>query len=116
MKTTINDGSIVWGDHLDVIPKEGEIYAFLLKDSNNAITIKRMVKIYHHSMIIDGDNKNPEDQKTEDLKDYSMVLDIQEYTEAAVSSVRGRVIWVLSRLVERSKKEEIIFIREVGGE
>jgi len=30
MRPTINEGSIVWIDRGDVIPKEGEVYAFLL--------------------------------------------------------------------------------------
>jgi len=45
MKPTINDGSIIWVDRMDVIPKEGEIYAFLLKDFSNSVTIKRLTKI-----------------------------------------------------------------------
>jgi len=42
MKPIINDGSIVWIDRLDVIPKEGEIYVFYLLNSNN-VTIKRLI-------------------------------------------------------------------------
>ena len=106
MKPTINDGSIVWIDRLDVIPKEGEIYAFILKDYNNMVTIKRLIKIDGHFLIIDGDNKNEEDRKTEELKDYPMVLNLQEYTEADISPVRGRVIWVLNRLIEKPKKHK----------
>jgi hypothetical protein len=33
-----------------------------------------------------------------------MVLNIKEYEHDGVSPVRGRVIWVLNRLIERSKK------------
>lgn len=105
MKPTINDGSIVWIDRLDVIPKEGEIYAFYLMNSNT-VTIKRLIKIDRHYMIIDGDNQNPEDRKTEELRDYPMVLDLKEYTEADISPVRGRVIWVLNRLIEKPKKKK----------
>ena len=47
MKPTINDGSIVWIDRLDVIPKEGEIYAFYLMNSKS-VTIKRLIKIDRH--------------------------------------------------------------------
>ena len=104
MKPTINDGSIVWIDRLDVIPKEGEIYAFYLMNSNT-VTIKRLIKIDRHYMIIDGDNQDKEDRKTEELRDYPMVLDLKEYTEADISPVRGRVIWVLNRLIEKPKKK-----------
>ncbi|MHA1274633.1 MAG: S24/S26 family peptidase, partial [Promethearchaeota archaeon] len=96
--------SIVWIDRLDVIPKEGEIYAFYLMNSKT-VTIKRLIKIDRHYMIIDGDNQNEEARKTEELRDYPMVLDLKEYTEADISPVRGRVIWVLNRLIEKSKKK-----------
>ena len=105
MKPTINDGSIVWIDRLDVIPKEGEIYAFYLMNSKT-VTIKRLIKIDRHYMIIDGDNQNEEARKTEELRDYPMVLDLKEYTEADISPVRGRVIWVLNRLIEKPKKKK----------
>ena len=104
MKPTINDGSIVWIDRLDVIPKEGEIYAFYLMNSNT-VTIKRLIKIDRHYMIIDGDNQDKEARKTEELRDYPMVLDLKEYTEADISPIRGRVIWVLNRLIEKPKKK-----------
>jgi len=104
MKPTINDGSIIWIDRMDVIPKEGEIYAFLLKDFSNLVTIKRLTKIDRYFFIIDGDNKNPEDRKTEDLKDYPMVLNLKEYAEEDISPVCGRVIWVLNRMIEKNKK------------
>ena len=105
MKPTINDGSIVWIDRLDVIPKEGKIYAFYLMNSKT-VTIKRLIKIDRHYMIIDGDNQNEEARKTEELRDYPMVLDLKEYTEADISPVRGRVIWVLNRLIEKPKKKK----------
>lgn len=54
-------------------------------------------------MIIDGDNQNPEDRKTEELRDYPMVLDLKEYTEAYISPIRGLVIWVLIRLIEKAE-------------
>jgi hypothetical protein len=104
MKPTINDGSIVWIDRMDVVPKIGEVYAFLLKDFGNIVTIKRLIKIDRHFMIIDGDNSNAEDRKAEDLKDFPMVLNLKEYEHDGVSPVRGRVIWVLNRLIEKPKK------------
>jgi len=104
MKPTINDGSIVWIDRMDVLPKIGEVYAFLLKDFGNIVTIKRLIKIDRHFMIIDGDNSNAEDRKAEDLKDFPMVLNLKEYEHDGVSPVRGRVIWVLNRLIEKPKK------------
>ncbi len=103
MKPTINDGSIVWIDRMDVVPKIGEIYAFLLKDFGNFVTIKRLIKIYRHLMIIDGDNTNAEDRKSDELKDYPMVLDLKEYEHEELTPIRGRVIWVLNRLIEKSK-------------
>ena len=106
MRPTINEGSIVWIDRGDVIPKEGEVYAFLLKDFSNQVTIKRLTKIDRDFFIIDGDNQNPEDRKTEDLKDFPMVLDLQEYSDEDVSPVCGRVIWVLNRLIEQGKKKK----------
>jgi len=104
MKPTINDGSIVWIDRMDVVPKTGEIYAFLLKDFGNNVTIKRLIKIDRHFMIIDGDNTNQEDRKTDDLKDFPMVLNLKEYEHDDVSPIRGRVIWVLNRMIEKSEK------------
>jgi transcriptional regulator with XRE-family HTH domain len=106
MKPTINNGSIIWIDRMDVIPKEGEIYAFLLKDFGNLITIKRLIKIDRHFLIIDGDNSNPEDRKTEELKDFPMVLNLKEYEHEDISPIRGRVIWALNRLIEKSNEEE----------
>lgn len=67
------------------------------------MTIKRLIKIDRHYMIIDGDNQNPEDRKTEELRDYPMVLDLKEYTEAYISPIRGLVIWVLIRLIEKAE-------------
>jgi signal peptidase I len=105
MKPTINDGSIVWIDRMDVIPKIGEVYAFLLKDFGNNVSIKRLIKIDRHFMIIDGDNTNPEDRNAEDLQDFPMVLNLEEYERDDVSPVRGRMIWVLNRLIEKPKKQ-----------
>ncbi len=90
---------------MDVIPKEGEIYAFLLKDFNNAVTIKRLIKIDRYFLIIDGATKDKDDRKLEYLKDYPMVLKLKEYTAEDVSHVRGRVIWVFNKLIEKSKKK-----------
>jgi hypothetical protein len=57
-------------------------------------------------MIIDGDNQDKEDRKTEELRDYPMVLDLKEYSEADISPSRGRVFWVLNRLIEKPKKKK----------
>lgn len=105
MKPTINPGSIIWIDRMDVIPREGEIYAFLLKDFGNLVTIKRLIKIDRHFLIIDGDNKNPEDRETEELKDFPMVINLREYEHEDISPIRGRVIWVLNRFIEKLKEE-----------
>ena len=101
MKPTINNGSIIWIDRMDVIPKEGEIYAFLLKDFSNCVTIKRLNKIDRYFFIIDGDNKDPRDRKSEDLRDFPMVLNLEEYGEEDISPVCGRVIWVLNRMIAK---------------
>ena len=63
-----------------------------------------LVKIDRHFMMIDGDNTNPEDRKTEDLKDFPMFLNSKKYEHDDVSPVRGRVIWVLNRLKEKPRK------------
>jgi hypothetical protein len=57
-------------------------------------------------LIIDGDNSNPEDRKTEELKDFPMVLNLKEYEHEDISPIRGRVIWALNRLIEKSNEEE----------
>ena len=104
MKPTIFPGSIVWIDRKDIQPKEGEIYAFWLSD-RNAVTVKRLIKINKRYCIIDGDNKNEEDRKTEELRDFPMVIDCKENDEEDHPwPIRGRVIWVLNRFIEEPKK------------
>lgn len=103
-KPIINDGSIILVDRMDVIPKEGEIYAFILKDFSNSVTIKRLNKIDKQFFIIDDDNKDPEDRKTENLKDFPMVLNLKEYSEEGISPVCGRVIWILNKIIENNKR------------
>lgn len=105
MKPTINPGSIVWIDRQDIQPKEGEIYAFWLAD-RHAVTVKRLIKINRRYCIIDGDNKSEEDRKTEELRDFPMVIDCKEHADDQDQPwpIRGRVIWVLNRLIEEPKK------------
>ncbi|MCX7974065.1 MAG: helix-turn-helix domain-containing protein [Candidatus Aminicenantes bacterium] len=105
MKPTIMPGSIIWIDRKDVQPREGEIYAFWL-ERTNAVTIKRLIKISRgRYCIIDGDNRNEEDRKSEELKDFPMVIDCKEHEEGDHPwPIRGRVIWVLNRFIEEPKK------------
>lgn len=104
MKPTINSGSIVWIDRKDIEPKQGEIFAFWLAD-RHAVTIKRLIKFTKRFCIIDGDNKNEEDRKSEELQDFPMVIDCRDNEEADhVWPIRGRVIWVLNRLIEKPKE------------
>lgn len=104
MKPTIMPGSIIWIDRKDIQPREGEIYAFWLAD-RHAITIKRLIKLNKRGYgIIDGDNQNEEDRKTEDLRDFPMVIDLRGDDQGDVWPIRGRVIWVLNRFIEEPKK------------
>lgn len=105
MKPIINPGSIVWIDRKDIQPKEGEIYAFWLAD-RNAVTVKRIIKINKRYCIIDGDNRNEEDRKSEELRDFPMVIDCKEHEgdQGSPWPIRGRVIWVLNRFIEEPKK------------
>lgn len=105
MKPTIMPGSIVWIDRMDIQPREGEIYAFWL-ERTNAITIKRLIKISRgRYCIIDGDNRNEEDRKSEELIDFPMVIDCKQHEEGDYPwPIRGRVIWVLNRFIEEPKK------------
>lgn len=96
MRPTINDGSIVWIDRLDIAPRQGEIYAFLLPD--NSITLKRLIKLQGHRCIIDGDNQDKRDRELEELKPFPLVVDCPEDEEMII---RGRVIWALNRFVEK---------------
>lgn len=103
MRPTINDGSIVWIDRQDIEPVEGRIYAFWL-EATNQVTIKRLLKIDRYYCIIDGDNRNEEDRKTEGLRGFPMVLECKrsEGVEIDVWPIRGRVIWALNRLIEKA--------------
>jgi len=105
MKPTIMPGSIVWIDRKDIQPREGEIYAFWLKKWNS-VTIKRLIKLSGgRYCIIDGDNRNEQDRKSEELRDFPMVIDCKEYEEGDYPwPIRGRVIWVLNRFIEEPKK------------
>jgi len=105
MKPTIYPGSIVWIDRNDIQPQEGQIYAFWLAD-RNAVTIKRLIKINKRYCIIDGDNKNEEDRKTEELRDFPLVIDCKDHEDDQGHPwpIRGRVIWVLNRFIEEPKK------------
>jgi transcriptional regulator with XRE-family HTH domain len=76
----------------------GGLYAFLLP--NGEVTIKRLLKLTDDSAIIDADNQDPKERKEGSTKDFPMVLHLQEDE----SVVRGRVIWILNRLVEKPKK------------
>jgi transcriptional regulator with XRE-family HTH domain len=105
MKPTIFPGSIIWIDRKDIQPKEGEIFAFWLAD-RQAVTVKRLIKINKRFCIIDGDNKNEEERKLEELRDFPMVLDCKEHEDDQGHPwpIRGRVIWILNRLIEEPKK------------
>lgn len=105
MRPTINPGSIVWIDRKDIQPKEGEIFAFWLAD-RHAVTIKRLIKINKRFCIIDGDNRNEEDRKLEELSDFPLVIDCKEHEDLGHPwPIRGRVIWVLNRFIEEPKKQ-----------
>jgi len=105
MKPTIMPNSYVWVDRKDVEPREGQIYVFWLEKINE-VTIKRLIKISRgRYCIIDGDNRNEEDRKTEELRDFPMVIDCRQHEESDYPwPIRGRVIWVLNRFIEEPKK------------
>lgn len=104
MRPTINPGSIVWIDRKDIVPKEGEIYAFWL-DDRQAVTVKRLIKHTKRYCIIDGDNKDAEDRRSEELREFPMAIDCKEDEEDGhIWPIRGRVIWILNRLIEAPKK------------
>ncbi len=101
MVPTIMPDSYIWVDR--EVPSEavapGGIFAFLLPDG--AVTIKRLVRLTDHCAIIDADNTDPaERQAAGSLKDFPMILPLREDH----SVVRGRVIWILNRLVEKPKR------------
>lgn len=95
MIPTINPDSYIWVDRYVPIGAvvAGGIYAFLLP--NGTVTIKRLIKLTDRSTIIDADNTDPAERKTS-LKDFPMILPLQEDH----SVIRGRVIWILNRLIE----------------
>jgi phage repressor protein C with HTH and peptisase S24 domain len=101
MVPTILPDSYIWLDRY--LPVEtvapGDIYAFLLPDGT--VTIKRLIRVANHQAIIDADNQDPAERKpTGNLKDFPMILLLRE----DLSVVRGRVIWILNRLVENPKR------------
>ncbi len=101
MVPTILPDSYIWVDR--DVPAEsvlpGRIYAFLLPD--RSVTIKRLVRLADHCAIIDADNQDPAERKDAgSLKEFPMILPLQEDH----SVVRGRVIWILNRLVEKPKR------------
>ncbi len=104
MRPTINSGSIVWIDRKDIEPKEGQIFAFWLAD-RNAVTVKRLIRFKKHVCIIDGDNHNEEERRQEELQDYPMVLDCRDQEgQGEAWPIRGRVIWILNRLIDEPKR------------
>lgn len=76
-----------------VVP--GGLYAFLLP--NEGVAIKRLIKVMDNSIIIDADNPDPTARKIGSTKDFPMVLSLREDH----SIIRGRVIWILNRLVPK---------------
>ena len=99
MAPAIIKSSLVWVDRLDIEPRVGQIYAFLLREASNAVTVKRLTKIERHFLIIDGDNQDPACRRAEELKDYPLVLHFKKTEAEDTPLVRGRVIWVLNRLL-----------------
>ncbi len=101
MAPTLNKGAILWIDRKPGEPKPGEVYAFWLKDSSNIVTIKRLIHVNHHYLIIDGDSRSERERSSGDLKDYPRVLNLKDYEARGIAPVRGRVIWALNRLQEK---------------
>jgi len=98
MAPAITKGSLVWVDRLDIEPRLGQIYAFLLREAAGAVAIRRLTKIDRHFLIIDGDNQDPAARRAEELKDYPMVLHLKKTEAEDPVLVRGRVILVLNHL------------------
>jgi transcriptional regulator with XRE-family HTH domain len=98
MAPVINRGSVMGIDRLDVEPRVGEIFAFLLRDAPNAVTVKRLTKVDRHHLIIDGDNQSPAVRKSGELKDYPMLLSLKRSEHDEAPLIRGRVLWALNRL------------------
>jgi len=101
MKPTINPGSFIWIDRdvprEDVV--EGRIYAFLLPD--DGVTIKRLVALNEEHIVIDGDNPDREERALGSLRGFPLALKIPEPDGPPI--IVGRVIWILNRLIEKSK-------------
>jgi transcriptional regulator with XRE-family HTH domain len=98
MAPAITKGSLVLVDRFDTELHVGKIYAFLLREASQAVTIKRLTKIDPHFLIIDGDNQDPAARRAEELKDFPMVLHLKKTEPEETPLVRGRVIWVLNHL------------------
>ncbi|OGD21580.1 MAG: hypothetical protein A2Y69_10825 [Candidatus Aminicenantes bacterium RBG_13_59_9] len=98
MAPAITRGSIIGLDRQDIEPRVGEIYAFLLREAQNAVSIKRLTRIDRHFLIVDGDSQNPAVRKSEELKDFPMVLNLKKSDIDDSPLIRGRVIWVLNKL------------------
>jgi len=98
MAPAITKGSLVWVDRFDIELHVSKIYAFLLREASQAVTIKRLTKIDPHFLIIDGDNQDPAARRAEELKDFPMVLHFKKTEPEDTPLVRGRVIWVLNYL------------------
>ena len=101
MKPTINPGSYVWIDTDPPTIEENGIYAFLLPDES--VTIKRLVKVCEDHVVIDADNPDACERAAGSLRGFPMALQPRE----DVNILRGRVIWILNRLLENSKEKAL---------
>ncbi len=108
MAPTISKGAILWIDRKVSEPRPGEVYAFWLKDAANTVAIKRFIHLDHHFLIIDGDSRNERERASGDLKEYPRVLNLKDYEQRGISPVRGRVIWALNRLQEKSEPKKSV--------
>ena len=99
MRPTINPGSYVWIDTDPPTIEENGIYAFLLPDES--VTIKRLVKVCEDQIVIDADNPDACERAAGSLRGFPMALQPRE----DVNILRGRVIWILNRLLENSKEK-----------
>ena len=106
MAPTINKGAILWVDRQAGEPHAGEVYAFWLKDPASSVTVKRLIHIDHHFLIIDGDSRNERERSSGDLKDYPRVLNLKDYEQRGIAPVRGRVIWALNRMQDKTEAKK----------
>lgn len=101
MGFTIFPNSYIWADRfvpVERVTPRGILALFL---PERIVAIKRLVGATDHCAIIDVDNQDPAERKTtESLKDFPMILPLQE----GYSIVCGRMIWILNRLREKPKK------------